>query len=121
MATETSDGADAGGVSDTGGSADAGESATDEGIDPYIRSITVTTVATVLGMIAGIVAHFVATAPDDITGVLVLVAAIVLQFPIYQLCGIDTSDFGTKDQLYVGFMTFTLWFVTWGILMTAGV
>jgi hypothetical protein len=121
MATETSDGADAGGVSDTGGSADAGESATDEGIDPYIRSITVTTVATVLGMIAGVVAHFVATSPDDITGVLVLVAAIVLQFPIYQLCGIDTSDFGMKDQLYVGFMTFTLWFVTWGILMTAGV
>jgi hypothetical protein len=111
MATETSDGTDAGGE---------GASESGDGVSPYIRSITVTTVATMAGMLAGIVANLVAAAPDDITGVLVLVAAVVVQYPIYRVVGIDTGDFGTKDQLYIGFMTFTLWFVTWGILMTAG-
>jgi len=114
MATETGDGTNEE-AADTGGTAETGDD-----VSPYIRSITVTTVATVAGLVAGIVAHLVTSAPDDITGVLVLLAAVVVQFPIYKVVGIDTDDFGTKDQLYVGFMTFTLWFVTWGILMTAG-
>jgi hypothetical protein len=114
MATETGDGTGEE-TADTGGTAE-----TDDGVSPYIRSITVTTASTAAGMVAGIAAHLVTTAPDDITGVLVLLVAIIVQYPIYKLVGIDTSDFGTKDQLYIGFMTFTLWFVTWGILMTAG-
>jgi hypothetical protein len=114
MATETGDGTGEE-TADTGGTAETGD-----GVSPYIRSITVTTAATVAGLAAGIVAHLVATAPDDITGVLVLLVAVIIQYPIYKLVSIDTGDFGTKDQLYIGFMTFTLWFVTWGILMTAG-
>jgi len=113
MATETSDGT-GDEAADTGGAAETG------GVSPYFRSVSVTTISTLLGMLAGIVAHLLSNAPDDITGVLVLLAAIIVQFPIYRAIGIDISDFGTKDQLYVGFMTFVLWFVTWGILMTAG-
>jgi hypothetical protein len=101
MATETSDG-------------------TEGGVSSYVRSVTVTTVATLLGIGAGTAAAFITTAPDDTTGLLVLAAAVVIQLPLYRVVGIDVSDFGTKDYLYIAFMTFTLWFITWGILMTAG-
>jgi len=113
MATETGDGTDASGVSETS------DSATD-GVSPYIRSITVTTVATLAGIGAGIGTHVIVAGPSDTIGLAVLVAAIVVQFPIYRVVGIDTSDFSAKDQIYVGFMTFVLWFVSWTILLTTG-
>ncbi len=51
---------------------------------------------------------------------LVLAVAIAAQFPILRVIGIDTDDLSTKDVLYIGFMTFSLWFVSWGILLTTG-
>jgi hypothetical protein len=53
------------------------------------------------------------------------VGAIIVQFPVFRLleaAGIqlDTDDFGAKDYLYVAFMTFSLWFVSWAILLTTG-
>ena len=60
------------------------------------------------------------------TGLYVLVAAIVVQFPILQALGragfvaVDIEDFGAKDFLYVIFMTFALWFVGWTVLLTTG-
>jgi hypothetical protein len=110
MATETSDGS---GVSETS------DSATD-GVSPYMRSITVTTVATLAGIAAGIGSHMLTAGPSDTLSLAVLVAAIVVQFPIYSVVGIDTSDFSAKDQIYIAFMTFVLWFVSWSILMTTG-
>jgi hypothetical protein len=44
--------------------------------------------------------------------------AIVAQFPVFRVIGIDVTDFGIKDYLYVGFMTFALWFITFSILLT---
>jgi hypothetical protein len=55
------------------------------------------------------------------SGAIWLIAVIIVQFPFYSAVGIDTSEFGTKDYLYIFFMTFTLWFISWGILLTAGV
>jgi len=120
MATETSES-----TADTEESVatDAEESVTTEesedGFSSYLRSITVTTGATLLGITAGVLSNTLATAPDDTTGAIILVVAIALQFPLYKLLGIDTSDFGAKDTLYIAFMTFALWFVSWGILLTA--
>ena len=34
--------------------------------------------------------------------------------------GIDTGDLSAKDYLYIVFMTFSLWYVTWAILLTTG-
>jgi len=111
MATETGDGTDAGGVSETGES-------TPEGVSPYIRSVVVTTVATLAGIVAGISAQLIAAGPTDVIGLALLAVAILVQLPIYRAVGIDTTDFGTKDQLYIGFMTFVLWFVSYSILLT---
>lgn len=87
---------------------------------PHLRGVTVTTVATLFGLLAGVVSSFVASGPNDTIGLSVLALAILAQLPLFQVVGIDINDFSKKDHLYVAFMSFVLWFVTWGILMTAG-
>ena len=118
MATETADGSE---TADS--SSDTGDPENPDNMSPYMRGVTITTIATVMGMVAAVVSSFVATAngdPDSFTGVLVMIIAIIVQFPIYKLLGIDVEAFGTKDQLYIFFMTFVLWFVSWTILLTTG-
>lgn len=86
----------------------------------HIRGVTVTTVASLAGILSGLAAGHFATAPDDRLGVVILVIAIFIQFPVLRVIGIDIGDFGVKDYLFVGFMTFSFWFVTWAIMMTTG-
>ena len=52
---------------------------------------------------------------------LIVGGLIAAQLPILRAIGIDVSEFGAKDYLYVVFMTFVLWFVTFGVLLTEGV
>jgi hypothetical protein len=123
MATETGD------VSgETDGDPDSDVEAGDtragsEGLSDHARSALVTGTATILGIVAGIAATLFATnagQPDNTLGFGLLVAAVVVQFPFYQVVGIDITGFETKDQLYIFFMTFALWFITWGLLLTTG-
>jgi hypothetical protein len=107
MATETGET-----TSETGTSSD--------GVSPYMRSIIVTTTSTLGGIIAGVLSQMQAAGPNDPIGAVLLFGAVLIQFPIYQAVGIDTSDFGGKDYAYIFFMTFVLWFIAWGILLTAG-
>lgn len=86
----------------------------------HIRGLTVTTLASVLGIAAGLLASVVTDGPSDTIGVFVLGAAIAVQLPVLRVVGIDVEDFSAKDYLYVVFMTFALWFVTWTILLTTG-
>jgi hypothetical protein len=93
---------------------------TGTGLNPHLRGVTVTTVATILGMVAGVVAALVTSGPDDTVGLIALGVAILIQLPLLNVLGVDVSDFSKKDHLYVAFMTFVLWFITWGILLTVG-
>jgi len=102
---------------------DAADPATDadeEGLDSYRRSVTVTTLSTLLGIAAGILSAMFTSGPSDPIAVLILGALVAVQLPVLDAIGIDTDDFGTKDNLYIIFMTFALWFVTWTLLMTVG-
>jgi hypothetical protein len=95
-----------------------------ENLDPraaHRRSVTVTSVATLTGVVAGVVSHAVAAGPTDNLGLLVLAALTFASLGLMRLVGVEVSEFSTKDHLYVGFMAFALWFITWGILLTAGV
>jgi len=83
------------------------------------RSITVTGVAALAGIAAGVVADTVATGATDTTGVVVLVVAIGAAFGVVRAAGVEVTEFGKKDILYVTFITFSLWFVSWAILLTA--
>ena len=87
---------------------------------PHLRGVTVTTISTLLGTIAGVLSAVVAGGPEDVLGLALVAGAVVVQIPLFQAIGIDVEDFSKKDYLYVAFMTFVLWFITWGILLTAG-
>jgi len=97
----------------------------DSGISGHTRSVVVTTIcslAGIAGIAAGVIsAVYVGTDPVDAastTLVLVLGAFVLAQYPLYKMIGV--GDFGVKDNLYVAFLTFTLWFIS-TVLATSGV
>ena len=91
-----------------------------DGRRAHLRGITVTALSSLLGVAAAFGSFLVASGPTDIMGVYVLVAAIIVQYPVLQATGIK-SEFSGKDYAYVAFMTFALWFVSLTILFTANV
>lgn len=98
----------------------------EEGLSDHVRGITVTTVACVAGILAALVSYEITGAamdPDQAAtateALYALGAAIAVQLPLLHVIGVDVGEFGAKDYLYVVFMTFSLWFVSWGILLTA--
>ena len=96
---------------------------TSAGLGGHMRGVAVTTVACLAGIVAGIASGVVvgtdAAAATSIRPVFMVAALTVLQFPLLRLLGVDTDDFGAKDYLYVVFMTFSLWFITFAILLTS--
>jgi len=95
----------------------------DSGISGHTRSVVVTTICCLAGIAAGVVsAAYVGTDPVDAastTIVLVMGAFVLAQYPLYKAIGV--GDFGVKDNLYVAFLTFTLWFISYTVLATSGV
>ena len=84
------------------------------------RGLKVTALACIGGVIAGLLSASLATGPRDTLGVAIGAAAVFASIGAMQLVGVDISEFSTKDHLYVAFMTFSLWFVVWTILLTTG-
>ncbi|MFC7058308.1 hypothetical protein [Halovenus salina] len=111
MATETGEGPTED-VSD--------EDTTESPFSDYERSAIVTTGATLAGMAAAFVSELYIGDPQDNTALLLVLAAMLVQFPIYRFIGLDVDDFGIKGNLYIALMTFILWFLTWGIILTTG-
>lgn len=87
----------------------------------HTRSVAVTTIASLGGVGAGVAANMFASGAGDTLGLVIVFAAAVVELGVMRVIGIDVSEFGAKDHIYVIFMTFALWFVTWGILLTSGV
>ena len=90
----------------------------------HVRSISVTALSTLLGVGAGLAsATYVGTheaAATDPRAYVIVLAVILIQFPLLTGTGIyDDDEFGVKHYLFIAFMTFSMWFVTWGILLTA--
>lgn len=88
------------------------------GMSSHMRGVTVTTISTLAGMLAGVVSALVAAGPKDTIGLTIALLAIVLQLPLLHVIGIDVREFSTKDNLYVAFMTVVFWFISWGIILT---
>ncbi|GAB3036867.1 EMC6-like membrane protein [Natronobiforma cellulositropha] len=100
----------------------------------HVRSIGVTAVAALLGVGAAIASMLIigdpAAAADpaqaadeyatDIRALLIVIAVIAIQFPLLKASRIYHEDeFGIKHYLFITFMTFSFWFVTWGVLLTS--
>ncbi len=99
---------------------DATSTETDTGFTQFARGVTVTSTATLFGAVAGLLSRLLASGSSDPVGLVVLAVFVAVQLPIYKGLGIDVNDFGVKDNLYVVFMTFVLWFITWSLLLTTG-
>ncbi|MFC5365733.1 hypothetical protein [Salinirubrum litoreum] len=98
---------------------------TEQGLSGHLRGVTVTTLACLAGVIAALVSGVVlgttAEAAQSTLGVVIVGGFVVLQFPILRVLGVDVQDFSAKDYIYVAFMTVTLWFIAYTILLTSGV
>jgi ferredoxin len=94
-----------------------------------------TAIACGLGMIAGIVSYYLAGTPNaintttieagiagvqayPIVGVLILLAAIVIQKSLFMVLKIDTSKLGKKDWFYQTFLTFATWYLSWTLMLS---
>ena len=90
----------------------------------HIARIKRTLVASLIGIIAGVLSYFIV---GDASGnmselflaFMLMLAGIVVQKHLFILLGMDTSKLGAKDWFYQGFMTFAFWFMTWTILLTS--
>jgi hypothetical protein len=98
---------------------------TQQGLSGHLRGVTVTTIACLAGvaaaLVSGVVVGTTAAAATNVLALVVVGGFVVAQFPLLQLIGVDVQGFSTKDYVYVVFMTFTLWYVTYTILLTSGV
>ena len=92
--------------------------------EDHFRSVAVTSLASLAGIAAGLFSAMqvgvTGEAATDMAGLYIFIALTLAQYPLLYALGIDVEDFSTKDHLYVAFMTFSMWFVTWGILLTSG-
>ena len=127
MATETGEGTADADDGAAGSQETAVETETDEQVDgetggynPHARSVIVTIGSTLFGMAAALVSDLYVGDPESFTPLLLVGVAVFVQFPLYRLIGMDVDDFGMKGKLYIGFMTFILWFLTWGLILTTG-
>ncbi|MCX2817950.1 MAG: hypothetical protein ACI9QA_000225 [Methanobacteriota archaeon] len=90
--------------------------------EAHLRGVKVTTMSCVFGVLAAVVSWIVTpeealqTFPN--VGVVVFGVAVAAQKPFLPRLG--KHEMSKKDWLYVGFMTFDLWFITWTVLLTAG-
>lgn len=96
----------------------------------HIRSVSVTALAALLGVAAALASAAItgdassveaaSEAAGDRRALFLVLGAILVQFGIYDFTDIyDDDEFGVKHYLFIVFMTFSFWFVTWGILLTA--
>jgi hypothetical protein len=92
----------------------------------HIARIKRTLVASLLGILTGILSYWSGGTPtpaglqeNGFLAFMLMLAGIVVQKHIFILLGMDTSKLGAKDWFYQGFMTFAFWFMTWTILLTS--
>jgi hypothetical protein len=87
----------------------------------HVEGIIKTAVASIIGIIAGILAHyqFGVGADTQWYAVLIIVAAVsyYAQRIIFPLIKIDTKEFGFKDWFYVEFLVIDFCLVTWTLLL----
>jgi heme/copper-type cytochrome/quinol oxidase subunit 4 len=91
----------------------------------HIARIKRTLIASLLGIGTGVLSYIAGGTPnaaglqaDGFLGLMLMLAAIVVQKHIFIFLHMDTEKLGMKDWFYQGFMTFAFWFMSWAILLT---
>lgn len=86
----------------------------------HIRGITVTAVASLGGIFAGVVTPVFDPSGTSTIGLGIVLATVIVELGVLRVFGIDVQEFSKKDHLYVAFMTFALWFIVMTVLLTTG-
>ena len=86
----------------------------------HVLAVTRTGIAAGLGVAAAFASWFLTQGMAPADAELVVGVAIVVQPILQQVLGIYKDDFGAKDFLFIVFITFAMWFVTWTIILTSG-
>jgi len=93
----------------------------------YIDDIKKTVIPGIFGIIGGFTSFYLAgnsvggVQPRAGFGLIILVFAIFVQRFAFPLVSIPVEELGTKDWLYIGFMTLTFWFISWTFLLNASI
>ncbi|MFD1644188.1 hypothetical protein [Haloarchaeobius litoreus] len=105
---------------------DTAGSDTADSEDQHFHTVTRTALSAGVGVAAAFLsaslsagAETATIAAQNQTAQLVVIVAIAVQPLLQRLLGVYKDDFGAKDFLFIAFMTFSFWFVTWGIMLTA--
>lgn len=87
----------------------------------HIEGIIKTAVASVIGIIAGILAYSQFGAGDEVRWYAVIVVVVALAYYaqrlIFPIIKINTKEFGFKDWFYVEFLVIDFCLVTWTLLL----
>jgi hypothetical protein len=94
---------------------------TGEELDSHLQSLIVIIATTLGGIGAGVATNTIAAGPSDQVALAMVGVALAVELVAMEVSGVDVRGFSTKDQLYVLFMTFSMWYVTWTILLSTGV
>jgi len=92
----------------------------------HVLSVTRTGIAALLGVLAAFGSWYLTQdlapmeAAKDQTAQYIVLVAILVQYPLQKVLGILKDDFGAKDFLFILFITFSMWFVTWTVILTSG-
>ena len=95
----------------------------------YTERMVRTGVASFAGLAAGVLSYLLSgepsvtngLQPDASIGLLLLLAAIVLQRYVFLFLKVDhrkIGDLNAKDWFYQIFMTFAFWYIAWTVLLT---
>jgi hypothetical protein len=93
---------------------------TGDELDSQVQSLIVIAATTLGGIGAGVATNEIAAGPFDQAAVAMVGIALGVELVVMQVLGVDVREFSTKDQLYVLFMTFSMWYVAWTILLSTG-
>ncbi len=83
----------------------------------HMDRIQRTLIASVLGILAGGGSFWMQD--DPTTGILLVLIASITQRYLLPPLRKGLPSLGAKDWFYQGFMTFSFWFITWTVLLTA--
>ena len=90
----------------------------EERIAKHVRSVKISLVPAVLGVIAGFLSsEYILSPAHQPFSFVILALAVYAQKYILPFWGVDTKKFAAKDWFYVAFLTFAFWYVSWAIIV----
>ena len=88
--------------------------------DQHMDRLKRTGIACGMGILVGVLSFYYAdpVKAGPAFGILFLLAGIVFQKYVFLALRMEYLGLTSKDWLYQGFMTFSLWFISWTILLS---